>query len=86
VAVLRIHPVQQQYVDSIHLNCFECFVDVAGKDTARIGRSDKLMTEAMSLKVTFCGLSQISDVNMPQRNNGCSVNGTHTLVDLKWLI
>jgi len=37
----------------ITLTFYECFVDVTGKHTARIGRSDRLVTGKMSLKVTF---------------------------------
>ena len=76
MAVLRIHPVQQQYVD-------EFFVDVKGKHTARIGRSSRLMTGTMLLKVTFSGLSYISAV-ITHRHKGCSVNGTYTSVDFCW--
>jgi len=65
----------------ISLIFYEHFVDVTGKHTAKIGRSDRLMTGKMSLKKElFCGLSQISDVNMHQHKKECSVNGTHTLV------
>jgi len=35
----------------------------------------------MSLKVIFCGLTQISAVNMHQQNKESSVNGKYTLVD-----
>jgi len=59
-------------------------VDDKGKHTARIGRSGRLMTGTMSWKVTFCGLSQISDVIIRQHNKACSVNGKYTLVDFCW--
>jgi len=66
----------------ISLTFYECFVDVTRKHTARIGRSDRLVTGSMSLKVTFfADYSQISDANMHQHNKGCFVNGTYTFVD-----
>jgi len=65
---------------------YECFVGVTGKYTARIGRFGRLMTGTMSLKVTSCGQSQISDVNMHQHNKECSLNGTYTLVDFAEMV
>jgi len=46
VAVLRVHPVQQQYVDAMQLIYLaQCFVGIMGKHTARIGRSDRLLSD-----------------------------------------
>jgi len=65
----------------ISLIFYEYFADVKGKQTARIARSGRLKTGTMSLKVIFCGLTQISAVNMHQQNKESSVNGKYTLVD-----
>jgi len=46
----------------------ECFVEVTGKHTARIGRSDKLVTMQCVKSNFFADHSQISDVNMHQHS------------------